>query len=84
MRCVNKHTASIDGVAPGAVGDFQPEAVKVLLAAGLLVPVDGAPSPAAESDELALARVRILELEAEVTQLRADLEAATAPKKGRG
>lgn len=40
MRCRNAHTAAIDGVQPGAVGDFNLEAAKSLLDAKLLVPVE--------------------------------------------
>lgn len=40
MRFRNAHSASIDGVAPGAVGDFNPAVVKGLVDAGLLVPVE--------------------------------------------
>ena len=40
MRCRNAHTAAIDGVQPGAVGDFNPAVVKSLLDAKLLVPVE--------------------------------------------
>lgn len=41
MRFRNAHTSSIDGVEPGAVGDFNPAAVRGLVEAGLLVPVEG-------------------------------------------
>ena len=42
MRFRNVHTASIDGVEPGKVGDFNPAVVKSLVDAGLLVPAEGA------------------------------------------
>ena len=41
MRCRNQHTAAIDGVEPGQVGDFNPDVVRGLLRAGKLVPVEG-------------------------------------------
>lgn len=41
MRFRNAHTASIDGIEPGKVGDFNPAVVKSLVDAGLLVPVGG-------------------------------------------
>jgi len=44
MRFRNAHTASIDGVAPGAVGDFNPAVVKGLVDAGLLVPAERDPA----------------------------------------
>jgi hypothetical protein len=42
MRFRNAHSSSIDGVAPGQAGDFNPAVVKGLVDAGLLVPVEGA------------------------------------------
>lgn len=42
-RFRNAHSSSIDGVAPGAVGDFNPAVVKGLVDAGLLVPVERDP-----------------------------------------
>ncbi len=39
-RFRNAHSASIDGVAPGAMGDFNPAVVKGLVDAGLLVPAE--------------------------------------------
>jgi hypothetical protein len=50
MRCRNDHTSSIDGVQPGAEGEFNPAVVKGLLDAKLLVPVEAEVSPAAKSD----------------------------------
>lgn len=55
MRFRNAHSSSIDGVAPGAVGDFNPAVVKGLVDAGLLVPVGestsiGAPELRAQFD----------------------------------
>lgn len=41
MRFRNAHTSSIDGVAPGAVGEFTPAVVRSLIEAKLLVPVEG-------------------------------------------
>ena len=41
MRFRNAHTSSIDSVAPGAVGEFNPTVVQGLVDAKLLVPVDG-------------------------------------------
>lgn len=82
-----KHTSSIDGVEPGAVGGFNPAVVRGLVEAGLLVPVEGDGAPPSDGErekafsaQLAEKDARIMELEVEVAQLRADLEAATAPK----
>lgn len=45
MRCINRHTAPIDDIAPGEVGDFNPKAVRSLLDAGLLEPCAGEDPP---------------------------------------
>lgn len=50
MRCRVMHPAGIDGVPCGAVGEFNPEVVKGLLDAKLLVPVE--PSGAAVTGEM--------------------------------
>lgn len=55
MRCRVAHTASIDGIEPGRVGDFNPDAVRGLLKAGKLVPVEGAGYGLVMPDELRLA-----------------------------
>jgi hypothetical protein len=41
-RFRNAHSSDIDGVAPGAVGEFNRAVVQGLVDAGHLVPVDGA------------------------------------------
>ena len=50
MKALNRHTSAVDGVAPGTVGEFPDgnPSVKVLVAAGLLVPVAPPPAPAAD------------------------------------
>ena len=50
MKALNRHTSAVDGVAPGTVGEFPDgnPSVKVLVAAGLLVPVAPPPAPPAD------------------------------------
>lgn len=96
MRCRNQHTCAIDGVAPGAEGEFPAAnaAVQAMLASGQLVALDGAGEPDGERlpsraealamvAELELRGARIAALEAENAQLKLDLEAATAPPSTR-
>lgn len=50
MRLRVKHTASIDGVEPGDVGEFADNpGTRVLLEAGLLAPVTVVPGPGLEA-----------------------------------
>ena len=87
MRFRNAHTASIDGVDPGAVGDFNPAVVKSLVEAKLLVPVGGdAEGPVrvvhAAKEELDALRAQFdmawAERERELAALREDLRASEA------
>ncbi len=49
-RFRNAHSSDIDGVAPGAVGEFSRAVVQSLIDAGHLVPVDGSYVPSAPRD----------------------------------
>ena len=88
MRVRNAHTSPIDGLAPGAIGEINAAnpGVKALLAAGKLVPVEGAPSagmvrvegqgPTFEEGlamvaEIERQRARLAELSSENEQLKA-------------
>lgn len=82
MRFRNAHTASIDGVEPGKVGDFNPAVVKSLVDAGLLVPAEGAlqgpgaPELRAQFDAAWAGREEIIAHE--LAALREDLRASEA------
>lgn len=89
MRVRNAHTSPIDGLAPGAIGEINAAnpGVKALLAAGKLVPVEGAPpddgmvrvegqGPTFEEGlamvaEIERQRARLAELSSENEQLKA-------------
>lgn len=88
MRVRNAHTSPIDGLAPGAIGEINAAnpGAKALLAAGKLVPVEGAPSagmaraegqgPTFEEGlamvaEIERQRTRITEISSENEQLKA-------------
>lgn len=82
MRFRNAHSSSIDGVAPGAVGDFNPAVVKGLVDAGLLVPVEGAVQGSGAPELRAQFDAAWAEREAgytrELAALREDLRASEA------
>lgn len=88
MRCRNAHTAGIDDIAPGAVGEVDATSAPVqkLIAAGLLVPLDGealqdlrAERPPTIEEGLEMVREihsrghRVTELEAELAASRDEL-----------
>lgn len=75
MRCINRHTAPIDGVAPGEEGDFAPGPSRIYLEAGLLEPCTGE-EPLPPSVE-ALAN-KCDELTADCSKLFSQLEATRA------
>lgn len=87
-RFRNAHSSSIDGVAPGQAGDFNPAVVKGLVDAGLLVPVGavGVEGPVrvihAAQDELDALRAQFdaawAERGRELATLREDLRASEA------
>lgn len=94
MKALNRHTASIDGIQKGAVGEVDPRnpGIRAMLDAGHLVPVEGESAdegergPTADEaqrmvEEIDRRGARIRELEAEVTELRAQL--AKKPTRAR-
>ena len=78
-RFRNAHSASIDGVAPGAVGDFNPAVVKGLADAGLLVPVDGSAESLSANAQITAWQEREGRIyAADLAALREDLRAVEA------
>lgn len=73
MRCINRHTAAIDGVAPGASGDFDPHSpsVRALCAEKLLEPCEGETSLEPTANEL---RASVLDANSEIEKLHAVID----------
>lgn len=73
MRCFNRHTAAIDGIAPGEVGDFSPNSpsVRALCAEGLLEPCEGEPALEPTDAEL---RASMVDANAEIEKLHAVID----------